>query len=41
MIAHRLGTLDVCDMAIELEMGRIIETVRNRTPRRYSQEAVL
>jgi ATP-binding cassette subfamily B protein len=40
MIAHRLGTLEICDMAIELEMGRIIDAVRNQTPRRYSQEAV-
>jgi hypothetical protein len=41
MIAHRLGTLDVCDEAIELEGGRILDIVRNEAPRRYIQEAAL
>ena len=41
MIAHRLGTLDICDQAIELEGGRILEIVRNEAPRTYSREAVL
>jgi ATP-binding cassette subfamily B protein len=41
MIAHRLGTLDVCDEAIELEGGRILDIVRNEAPRRYLREAIL
>jgi ATP-binding cassette subfamily B protein len=41
MIAHRLGTLDICDEAIELEGGRILDIVRNEAPRTYSREAVL
>jgi hypothetical protein len=41
MIAHRLGTLDVCDGAIELEDGQVLEVVRNQAPRRFSREAAL
>ncbi len=41
MIAHRLGTLDVCDGAIELEGGQVLEIVRNQAPRRFSREAAL
>jgi ABC-type transport system involved in Fe-S cluster assembly fused permease/ATPase subunit len=41
MIAHRLGTLDICDEAIELEGGRILEMVRNEAPRSYLREAAL
>ncbi len=39
MIAHRQRTLDVCDLAIEFEMGQIIDAVRNEAPRRYSRRA--
>jgi ATP-binding cassette subfamily B protein len=39
MIAHRLATLDVCDIALEFEMGQIIDTARNEAPRRYSRGA--
>jgi ATP-binding cassette subfamily B protein len=41
MIAHRLGTLDVCDQAIELGGGRILEIVHNEAPRRYIREAAI
>jgi ATP-binding cassette subfamily B protein len=41
MIAHRLGTLDICDEAIELEGGRILGVVRNEAPRTYSREGAL
>jgi len=41
MIAHRLGTLDGCDAAIEIEGGRILDIAHNDHPRRYTQEAAL
>jgi ATP-binding cassette subfamily B protein len=41
MIAHRLGTLDICDMAIELDGGRIVDSVRNEAPRSHLRGAAL
>jgi ATP-binding cassette subfamily B protein len=41
MIAHRLGTLDICDMAVELDGGRIVDSVRNEAPRSHLRGAAL